>query len=753
MPGFADSYGYTPDGKIMMADGLNPVKIWDGLKAAPIDAGLVGPDDAPMIASGGGQGEIFGTYGAYVRWLDEDGNVSNLSPISPIVAIQGTGGAVTDATNTSPIRITTSGAHGLTSGDLVDIESVEGNTASNGTWEVTVISGTEFDLDNSSGDGAYTTGGSWVPGADFVQYSSVPTTTDPKVTRKQILRNTDGQLTTFYVDVDTDDLAGTSFTSSLNDAELAAMEAVPLLSTDGSILANAHYPPPDFMAVLAHHSGRMFAAVNRIYAEGTIAVFNGVSTVFGGFGSRFTDNMVGRFLYVNGATKAYQIDFVDITLQQLGLSESYADTSNNFAVYAIRPEPAQRRLIWYTAAGQPESWSPTYALEVQDDGDEIVGLMTKGSFLYILEERHIYRFTFQSDPAVDGYIYQSCQRGVVNNRCWIQVEDDTYMLDKDGIHSFGGGQESEQVSTPIQRIFQTLEESDHVINWNARDLFHAANYPNEEVVRWFVSMGSNIYPRHAIALHYRTKRWWLEEYPIPITCSALGLIGLARTVFLGAEGLRTLVASVGYLDGIDKNTGTMNGAVESADICSLSDGTASFAAGVVGLPLVITSGKGALQRRIIHDVDGVRLKVKQPWRIIPDSTSTYQIGGIKYQYKSQQRNWADGESEMKRKIGLFFEPSVPPNYGFFRVYNNQSRLPVTWRSDTFGSPEGVSAVDGSVDLLVPMTGNSGYAQQRMEGSHDDDITDSIRRWYFELTGVSGQDGTFFYKFIIDGVNG
>lgn len=752
MAGFPDSYGYTSEGKIMIADGLNPVKIWDGLLPAPIDAGIVGPDSAPTIASGGGQGEIFGTYGAYIRWLDVDGNVSNLSPISPIVGIQGTGGAVTDATNTAPIRITTSGAHGLTSGDTVDIESVQGNTASNGTWEVTVISATEFDLDTSVGDGNYTTGGTWVPGADFVDYTGVPVPTDPKVVRKQILRNTDGQLTTFYVDVDTDDVAGTSFTSSLSDAELGAMEEVPLLSSNGSILANAHYPPPDFMAVLANHSGRMFAAVNRIYSEGTIAVVNGSSTVFGGFGTNFTDVMVGRFLYVNGASQTYQIDFVDTALQQLGLSENYADTTNNFAVYAIRPEPAQRRLIWYSQPGQPESWSPTYALEVQDDGDEMTGLMTKGSFLYILEEHHIYRFTFQSDPAVDGYIYQSCQRGVVNNRCWVQVEESTYMLDKDGIHAFGGGQESEQVSTPIQRVFQTLEESDHVINWNARDLFHAVNHPAEEVIRWFVSMGSNIFPRHAIALHTRTKRWWLEEYPIPITCSALGLIGLTRTVFLGAEGLRTLISSVGHLDGIDKNTGTTFGDVESADISSLSDGTATFPATVVGLPVTITGGKGALQRRIIHDVDGIRLKVTQPWRIIPDSTSTYQIGGIKYKYKSQQRNWADGESEMKRKLGMFFEPSVPPSNGFFRVFNNQDKLPVVWKTNTFGNPEGFSAEDGSTDLLVDMTRESGYAQQRMEGSHDDDI-DGIRRWYFELVGVGGQDGTFFYKFLIDGVNG
>jgi hypothetical protein len=750
---FPDSYVQTPTGDILMADGMNPVKRWDGLKPAPIDAGLVGPTDEVTLAPAGGVGTILGTYAAYIRWLDEDFNVSNLSPISLLLQFSGPGGDVIGATNTAPIRITTSAPHGLSTGHIVSVEGVQGNTGGNATWQVNVASATEFDLNGSSGDGAYSGGGTWTPGADAVNYTSVPVPTDPKVTRKQILRNTEGQLTTFYVDVDTDDLAGTSFTSTFADNELATQEAVPLLSVDGAPLANAHYPPPNFMESLASHSSRVFAAVNRAYSEGAVKVTDGSATVTG-IGTFFTNGLVGRYLFVNGATKKYEIASVDSVLS-LTLAEAYDDTTSEYAVYSIRPEDGQRRLIWYTQAGQPYSWSPLCALEIQEDGDELTGLMTKGSFLYILEQRHIYRFTFQSDPAIDGYIYQSCQRGVVNNRCWVQVEDATYMLDKDGIHAFGGGQESEQISSAIQRIFQTLEESDHVINWNGRDLFHAAHYPQEEVIRWFVSMGSASATRHAIALQYRTKRWWLEEYPIPITCSALGLIGLARVVFLGSSNLRTIVGSVGYLDGIDKNSGTLVGAVSVADICSLSDYGAGFPVGIVGLPVVITSGKGKLQRRIIHEVDGIRLKVTQPWRIIPDSTSTYQIGGIKYKYRSKIYEWADGEQEMKRKLGVFFEPSSELNYSFFRLYQNASKTPVVFRANTFGNPEGVSGEDGSPELIIDMSKAaraSGYAQQRMESSRDDDI-DGVRQWFFELVGVSGPRGAFYYSFLIDGVRG
>lgn len=70
-----------------------------------------------------------------------------------------------DITNASPIVIQTSAAHGLTSGDLVSIDSVLGNTNANGIHYVDVVDSTHFELysDESlttpiSGNGAWTSG-------------------------------------------------------------------------------------------------------------------------------------------------------------------------------------------------------------------------------------------------------------------------------------------------------------------------------------------------------------------------------------------------------------------------------------------------------------------------------------------------------------------------------------------------------------------------------------------------------------------
>lgn len=71
--------------------------------------------------------------------------------------------AITGATNEAPIKIT-SPTNGLQTGDVVFISSVQGNSAANGFWTITVKDGSTFTLNNSNGvgSGVYLGGGRWV---------------------------------------------------------------------------------------------------------------------------------------------------------------------------------------------------------------------------------------------------------------------------------------------------------------------------------------------------------------------------------------------------------------------------------------------------------------------------------------------------------------------------------------------------------------------------------------------------------------
>ena len=91
------------------------------------------------------------SYGIYLEAAD---NNSFYQVVTEANLIQ-----VTAATNATPITITTNLDHLRSTGDTINIAGVQGNTAANGTHTITVLSATTFELDSSSGNGTYTSGG------------------------------------------------------------------------------------------------------------------------------------------------------------------------------------------------------------------------------------------------------------------------------------------------------------------------------------------------------------------------------------------------------------------------------------------------------------------------------------------------------------------------------------------------------------------------------------------------------------------
>jgi len=79
------------------------------------------------------------------------GNAANIT--------QFTTATITNATNATPISITTSAAHLYANGDTVVITGATGNTAANGTFVIAVTGSTSFTLTGSVGNGAYAGGG------------------------------------------------------------------------------------------------------------------------------------------------------------------------------------------------------------------------------------------------------------------------------------------------------------------------------------------------------------------------------------------------------------------------------------------------------------------------------------------------------------------------------------------------------------------------------------------------------------------
>jgi hypothetical protein len=70
--------------------------------------------------------------------------------------------AITGASNAAPIVITSAG-HGLSTGDAISVSGVAGNTAANGVFTITKVDDNSFSLNGTTGNAAYTSGGTWLP--------------------------------------------------------------------------------------------------------------------------------------------------------------------------------------------------------------------------------------------------------------------------------------------------------------------------------------------------------------------------------------------------------------------------------------------------------------------------------------------------------------------------------------------------------------------------------------------------------------
>lgn len=685
------SYTHSPLGDVLMANGIIPMAKWNGIRLSARNVGVPAPILAPLLA-GHSSGAITGLYQVYQRFIDDDNNPSNLSPVS----------------NTLDIA-TTAGRAFLTASNL-DIPNV------------------------------------------------------PKIVRRQILRNTAGQLLTFYAEIDTTDMGATSFTLSLDDNTLATKEAVPLFDASNQPLANRYGIPPSWMRSIAAHRDRCFACGATSYAEGSIELTNG-STLVQGIGTAWIGSFVGRLFYVQGDPTAYQIAAVGLLTQTITLAVPYPGASTFFGTYKISPAPLEKNAVYFTEAGLFDAWSPSNVLYIEENGDENVAVISSESFLYIIQRRHTFRLSYLNSPfpspVGDGAIFPSITRGTVNQASCVQVDDDIYTLDEQGVYS-SSGNSVEPLSEAIQNLFwldrtDLLATEDYRVNWTAREFFHGQLNYQETTIRWYVALSGDRQPQHNIAYNYRSKQWWIEEYAYPIGGSGQSLEAQSHPLLCGPSK-KVFFSGVNTTDGADVAAGTTRGQVASATRTSITDTTAAFAStGLIGEPIVIYDGAGKTETRIIASVVGQVLNVTQPWTIQPDSTSDYQLGGIPWRWRSGWYRWQhgiEGESENTRRFELQFEPCASPAQMDMRLYVDHSDTPRVWQQNYPLTPKestGVQFAKGSPDIVVDLDTGNGYAQARMD-NHRDQFLNQGDWISLEMRGVSSRNVIRIYEVTIEGAS-
>lgn len=739
-----------------IARGDRNVQRWDGIASAFVDSGVPTPSTNVSV-SGSTTGTIVGRIYAYQRWLDAAGRVSKLSPVSSVYQPAASSGSVTGATNASPIVIT-SAAHGLSNSATVKIVGVLGNTAANGIWTIANVATNTFELSSSIGNGVYAAGGTWKSGVGQIDYSSVDAPTDSRVTRRQVLRNKDGDVKTFYIDVDSTNLTATTFSSTNTDALLTSSLAVPLVDQDGNDLAVAvDGEPPNWKRSIVHHKGRMWLAGQWNYTEGAVILTNASSTITG-IQTAWTAAMVGWEFWPAGYTTSYTIATVNTSAQTATLDANYGGSTDAFSYYALTPPVfnsnggAERRTIYFSEAGKPCSFDAGKSLTVPEEREsgDITGMISYNNILLVAFQQKLMRLSFAVRPHQDGQAYTALYRGLVNQNAFVQADGVLYLMDRRGVYLFSGNSDQD-VSAAIRPLFDGTSDTWR-INWRKSQYFHAAHFAEDSTIKFFVVLTGGAYPQHALCYHYRQQRWWIEEYPVPITSSCVGEMNGRAVVFLGTTGRRVLLANEGCLDGISPaGPVTCRGSVTASGLASVTASGAAFTSAVVGLSVRIVAGTGVGQQRTIHAISGTTvLKVATPWLVKPDTTSVYQIGGIKWTWRSGWFRWGVSQQQAVRGLDVVFEPTAAASRLSANVFDNLSSTAQVFKDSR--ASNGMETTAGSADLVMDTTQSEGHVRQALTATRQSSVygKEKVR---VSLTGVANAERQKIYEVIVDGASG
>ena len=539
-----------------------------------------------------------------------------------------------------------------------------------------------------------------------VTFTDLSVPTDTRVIKRQILRNTAGQLTTFYVDIETTDLWSASLTSTKSDTTLATEDSVALFDDQGVDLTGAWDAPRTDKPILEAHRNRLWAAGEAVYRAGNAQVTFGSTTVTG-IGTLWNSSFANRDFTVVGQPKRYSISSVNEANQTLTLALPYRGDTDLFALYAIRPALGQQAIVYYSEAGNPEGWPSLNNIAIAESGEFITALINGDSFLYVAFKEFIYRLTFDADPALDGSIYYHGNRGCINQRCWLKVGGTIVGLDQTGIWSMEGSNQSE-IAGPVRDLFTRAAAGDYKIDWTMADYFHAVLDSENQVLRFFVSLSGPTLPRHALCYSIYNQQWWIEEYSFPITGSTLWR-GIKDRLLLAGKSTTLYEHGSSGADGLNPSGQVIRSSVSSAGLFKVTAPDLVLpASGVAGSPVAVVKGIGKGQLRLIDSWTAATstLTVTQPWAVLPDTSSVVVVGAVSWRWKS---GWY-GQIGIDSPVELAWTPAATAASLDLKTYLDRSTKSEAMNSDFLQDNEPLSWSSGAGEIMVDLTYPSGYAQ-------------------------------------------
>ena len=672
----------TRAGRLIRVNGMERGSIYNGENLWPL--GITAPTAAPTVTRDAGNGAAAaGTYYFAYRWLDRQGVPSSLSPLASLTTVADDDFSWDSTTASTENRMkTTNGGSTEKYRSLVDDPSVLYKFTSGTITAISVANPTVV----TSGSHGLTTG-------DYIQIAGSNST--PVIDGSREVTVLTANTFTVGVNVTVAGTSGAWTTLGSNDqAMINGATPLPILNDDGTLHARRFEPPPIYMGVVCPYRDRYF------YCAGTALTL----AEFQANVSSWTTALVGLTAHRDGQDPSPVASVVPAG-DNYTIHLDNGDNFLNTASATIGVSTDWRRRLAYSEMDEAESVPATQnvldLLDATGANDGLVGMMQHGSVLWLLCDYHVYRFTYITDPALDGASILTYSRGALNNNCADWYRDTAFLLDAMGPWAMAEGGMIEEFGAPVADYWR-----DGTVDLTKRTWFFVQVEPNQQVARFHVAFtgDTGTRPKRALCYGIRTGAWWLETYP-----KALG--GGCRFTSSGR-----LVCLVGGEDGdvyqIDAGTAELtatgiSGTATSAAAGTLVDSAAPFGAVSDGAPVAITAGTGAGQTRYIASSTSSTLTLTEEWTTTPDATSQYMVGAIECTYRTGRQTIPVNDplkivpDDNRRQLILGFHPTTGQQALDMRIYYDYDTTPVVFPGPRYCEGPVTIQPDDS-DVLVDM---------------------------------------------------
>jgi len=538
----------------------------------------------------------------------------------------------------------------------------------------------------SGGNGALTYG---IGAAD-----DIVTTTDAKVDTIVVeMTAVNGQ--TFHQ-------AGTALESAssivINIADSSLIQQAnsdDLYGSSESLDVYSHEVPP-VGTILVHHRGRLWVMGDEaISISGT---FTNASASVTGTG--FSTKWAGRKLRISGATVEYIIS--SSTATTITLTANWSGTSGTYtaSVYSATPNRG-----YYSRLGYPESfYTSVWARDLlPSHGDKLVGAWSMRDALYVFGKFSSDRVLINVDPAADRapIVPIPGNRGVLNQRCLIEVEGRLFAFDRNGIYRVG--EVPEHLSGPVDKAL------DELVDYSASAKFHAAFDPRERVLMFFYVATGDTQPKYAVCMELDTGKWFFEHFLQGITAAAIVPTsdGQVRLMLGDENGYSWFFGTEGSWDGVPPTAPSV--------VTTAGTPTTTVIDTVEALPTTSPTLAGVVaynpangQTSVISS-NGANQITVAGFTTAPTTATELYLGVIPWEWRSKWLAPA-GQEDRQRPMYLYLKLYPGSATGELLVYfykDFQTQPAVFTALDTDFHNDGVHITNGDAFATIDLDGGSG----------------------------------------------